>query len=79
MTRLHRLDRAELVASGNRHLLPLPFLIALAAPDQDPQPIRDFGEISDLQRAELTPPEGAGEAEGEQRTVSVPASARLEN
>ena len=37
------------LASGNRHLLPLPFLTALAAPDQDPQSVGDLGEIDDLE------------------------------
>ena len=51
--RLHRLDRAELVAARNGDLLPLPFLVALAAADQDPQPVRDLGQIGDLKRAQL--------------------------
>jgi hypothetical protein len=50
--RLHRFDRTEPVASGNRDLLPLPFLVALAAPDQDPQPVRDLGQVRDVERAQ---------------------------
>ena len=64
-------DRAELVAAGYRDLLPLPFLVALAAPDQDPQPVGDLGEIGDLERAELAPAERPGKAQAEQRAVPL--------
>ena len=61
--RLHRLNRAQLVASGNRHLLPLPFLVTLRAPDQDPQPVWDLGQIGDLERAEFGATERPGKAQ----------------
>jgi hypothetical protein len=50
--RLHRLDRPLLAASGNRDLLAGAFLIAFASPDQDPQTVRQLGQIGDLERAE---------------------------
>jgi hypothetical protein len=57
--------------SRYRDLLPLPFLIALAAPDQDPQPVGDFGEIGDLERAEFTAPERPGKAQAKQRAIPL--------
>ena len=68
---LHGLDGAQLVASGDRDLLALPFLVGLAAADCDAQPVRRLGQIGDLQRAEFTPPERTGKAEGQQRAVPL--------
>jgi hypothetical protein len=44
--------------------VPLPFLIALAAADQDPQPVWDLGEIVDLERAKRLPQWGPQEVGG---------------
>jgi hypothetical protein len=38
---------------------------------QDAKPVGDFGEISDIERAEFTAPERAGKAEAEQRAVAL--------
>jgi hypothetical protein len=51
--RLHGLDRTEPVAAGYGDLLAPPFLVALAAPDQDPRPVRNLGQVRDFERAQL--------------------------
>jgi hypothetical protein len=50
---LHRLDRPEPVAARDRDLLPLPFLVALAAADQHPEPVRRLGQVRDLERHQV--------------------------
>ena len=61
-------DRPQPVAAGDGDLLPLPFLVGLAAADQDPVAVRGFHQIRDLEGAELGPAEGTRETKG----VSAP-------
>jgi hypothetical protein len=65
------LDRAQAIAARDRHLLPLPFLVGLAVPDQHPQPVRHLHQIIDLERAKLGAAERAGEAESNERPVAL--------
>ncbi len=69
--RLHRLDRPQAVATRYGHLLPLPFLVPLRPPDQHAQPVHDLGQVGDIQRAELAPPECAGETKRQQCPVAL--------
>ena len=67
---LHGLDRADADAAQDRHLLPLPFLVGLAMPDQHAQPVGNFGEVLGLQ-CQLAAPEGTSKAQGEQRAIPL--------
>ena len=69
--RLQRLDRLRAVAARYRHHLPLPFLVGLAVSDQHAQSVRCLGQVGGLKRAKFTAAECTGEAERQQRTISL--------
>jgi hypothetical protein len=48
------------------------FLIGLAAPELDPQPVCRLLEVLNVETDQLRAPEGAGEAEEKQRTIARP-------
>jgi hypothetical protein len=50
--RLDGLDGTEAAAAQDGHLGPLPFLVGLAAPDRDAEPVRRLGQVGDLEGAE---------------------------
>lgn len=51
--------------------------VALAAADQDAQPVGDFGEVGHFQGHRFGAAEGTGEAQGDQCPVAVAGNGRM--